>query len=54
MLELKNITKVYPAGTGKVEALEAKPARRWESLAEKLLYALAGAFSAWLLRSGGQ
>lgn len=35
--------------TGKVEALEAKPGRRWDSLMEKLVYALAGAFAAWLL-----
>ena len=40
--------------TGKVEVLEAKPARRWEALVEKLLCALAGAFFAWLLQSGGQ
>lgn len=39
--------------TGKVEVLEAKPARRWESLAEKLLCALAGAFLTWLFRAGG-
>lgn len=37
--------------TGKVETLEAKPARRWESLAEKLLFSLAGAFAAWLLNT---
>ena len=40
--------------TGKVEALEAKPARRWEGLVEKLLYALAGAFAAWLLNTSGR
>ena len=35
--------------TGKVETLESKPARRWEALTEKLLFALAGAFAAWLM-----
>ena len=35
--------------TGKVETLESKPARRWEALMEKLLFALAGAFAAWLM-----
>jgi len=37
--------------TGKVETLETKPARRWESLVEKLLFSLAGAFAAWLLNA---
>jgi len=37
--------------TGKVETLEANPARRWESLVEKLLFSLAGAFAAWLLNT---
>ena len=33
---------------GKVEALEGKRGRRWESLVEKILLVLAGAFAAWL------
>ena len=37
--------------TGKVDALEAKPARRWEALADKALWAVAGAFFARLLQS---
>lgn len=32
----------------KVETLESKPGRRWESLVEKALLVLAGAFAAWL------
>ena len=35
--------------TGKVETLESKPARRWDTLVEKILFALAGAFAAWLM-----
>lgn len=34
---------------GKVDSLEGKPARRWESLLDKLLLVVAGAFLAWLL-----
>lgn len=34
--------------TGKVEALEAKPAKRWDGLVDKVLLVLSGAFVAWL------
>lgn len=37
--------------TGKVDALEARPGRRWDALADKALWAVAGAFLAWLLGS---
>ena len=33
----------------KVDALESRPARRWESLLDKILLVLAGSFAAWLL-----
>lgn len=33
----------------KVSVLEAKPGRRWDSLSDRLLYAAAGAFFAWVL-----
>ena len=32
----------------KVDTLEGKPAKRWEGLVDKALFALAGAFLAWL------
>ena len=32
----------------KVDTMEAKPAKRWEGLVDKLLFAVAGAFIAWL------
>ena len=35
-----------------VKALTAKPAKRWDSLVDKLLYAIVGAFIAWLLTGG--
>lgn len=33
--------------TGKVEALEAKPDKRWDGLLDKALLVLSGAFVAW-------
>ena len=36
----------------KVDALEAKPAKRWDGLVDKLLFAVAGAFLAWLVQGG--
>lgn len=32
----------------KVDTLEARPAKRWEQLVDKALFAAAGAFLAWL------
>lgn len=32
-----------------VKALAAKPGKRWDGLVDKLLYAAAGAFFAWIL-----
>lgn len=34
--------------TGKVDALEQTPARRWDGLVDKLIFAAAGAFIAWI------
>ena len=36
----------------KVSVLEAKPARRWDVLMDKLLCAVAGAFFAWVMGGG--
>ncbi len=38
---------------GKLDALEARPGRRWESLADKALWAVAGACIAAVLRQIG-
>lgn len=36
----------------KLDSLEQRPARRWESLADKVLLVLAGAFVSFLLAGG--
>ena len=36
----------------KVDTIEAKPAKRWEGLVDKLLFAVAGAVLAWLAQGG--
>ena len=33
----------------KVDTLEAKPGKRWDSLVDKAVWAFAGAFLAWVL-----
>lgn len=38
---------------GKVDALEMKPAKRWDGLVEKLVWSVAGAILAWLLARMG-
>ena len=38
---------------GKVDALEMKPARRWDGLVEKLVWSVAGAILAWWLARMG-
>ena len=35
--------------SGKVDAIEARPGKRWDGLVDKLIYAAAGAFFAWML-----
>ena len=37
----------------KVSVLEAKPAKRWDVLMDKLLCAAAGAVLAWMMSGGG-
>lgn len=32
-----------------VKELKAKPGKRWDGLVDKFIYAIAGAFAAWLL-----
>ena len=34
--------------TAKVDTIEAKPAKRWDGLVDKLLFAVVGAFIAWI------
>lgn len=35
-----------------VKALTAKPAKRWDSIVDKVLYAIIGAFVTWLFYGG--
>lgn len=35
-----------------VKVLAAKPAKRWDSIVDKVLYAIIGAFVTWLLYGG--
>ncbi len=38
---------------GKLDDLERRPARRWETLTDRILLVLAGAFVSFLLAGGG-
>ena len=46
--QMESMTKSIDTMSGKVGALEAKPGKRWDSLVDKLLFAVAGAVLAWL------
>ena len=45
----KNISKKVDDIDHKVGAIESKPAKRWDSMVDKLIAALVGAFLAWLV-----
>lgn len=45
----KNISKKVDNIDNKVDAIESKPAKRWESIVDKLIWLVAGAFAAWFL-----
>lgn len=45
----KNISKKVDDIDNKVGAIESKPAKRWDSMMDKLIAALVGAFLAWLV-----
>lgn len=49
----RNISDKVDTIDDKVSTLEGKSGRRWDSLVDKLLCALAGAFAAWLAAGGG-
>ena len=46
--QYETILEKLDALTHKVDALEAKPGRRWDGLVDKLIYAAALAVVAWL------
>ena len=45
----KNISKKVDDIDNKVDAIESKPAKRWESIVDKLIWLVVGAFAAWFL-----
>lgn len=45
----KNISKKVDDIDNKVGSIESKPAKRWDSMVDKLIAALIGAFLAWLV-----
>lgn len=51
--KLDTILKKLDDLNDKVEALEAKPARRWESMVEKAIWAVCAAVIAWFLARMG-
>lgn len=46
---IKEVKTDVQSLSGKVEAIEQKPAKRWDGLVEKIILVLAGAFAAWLM-----
>ena len=50
--QLKAMNANVDSLSDKVDAIEAKPAKRWEGLVDKLLFAVAGAVLAWLVQGG--
>ena len=46
--QLKAMNQNVDGLTEKVDALESKPGKRWDSAVDKLLGAMVGAFIAWL------
>jgi len=47
--EMESMNKSVDALTDKVGELEGRPAKRWDSLVDKAIWAVAGAFLAWVL-----
>lgn len=50
--QLKTMNANVDSLSDKVDAIEAKPAKRWDGLVDKLLFAVAGAVLAWLVQGG--
>ena len=47
--QMKNMTNSVNTLTGKVEHLEEKPAKRWDAIVDKLIWAVLAAVVAFLL-----
>lgn len=46
--QMKTLNGSVDTLNSKVDEMESKPGKRWESVVDKLLFAAAGAFVAWL------
>lgn len=51
--QMKTLNKSVAALTGDVEEMKEKPAKRWDGLVEKTIWAVAGAVVAYLLTQVG-
>lgn len=51
--QMKNMTASVAALTDKVDELEEKPGKRWDSLIDKIIWAVAGAVLAFILSQIG-
>lgn len=51
--QIKNMNGSISTLTGEVEELKEKPGKRWESLAEKIIWAIAAAFIGFVLAQIG-
>lgn len=51
--QMKNMNKSVSKLTGEVEELREKPSKRWESLVEKIIWAIAAAFIGFILAQLG-
>lgn len=47
--QMENMNGSVEALSSKVDTLEGKPGKRWDGLVDKLIYAAAGAFLAWVI-----
>lgn len=47
--KMDTMNKSVDALASKVDEMESKPAKRWESIVDKLIWLVAGAFAAWVL-----
>lgn len=47
--KMDTMNKSVDSLASKVDEMESKPAKRWESIVDKLIWLVAGAFAAWVL-----
>lgn len=47
--KMDTMNKSVDSLASKVDEMESKPAKRWDSIVDKLIWLVAGAFAAWFL-----